>query len=121
SRSAGLQHGTPSRISRRAVLEAARRHYELGDTQAQIAADMGISGSYLARLLRQAKEAGWVRFVIEADRETELAAELMHKFPSLVHVEVIPDPPDPTIRLKVMPRDLGIAMAGWFNNLLDND
>ena len=121
SRSRGLAQGSPSRISRRDILVAARRHYELGDTQASIAADMGISASYLARLLKEAEAAGWIKFIIEADRETELAAELLHKYPSLVHAEVVADPPDASMRAKLTPRDLGIAMAAWFNTLLDND
>lgn len=109
--------GPSSRITRKHVLQAASRYYELGDTQSAIAKDMGISPSYLARLLQAAKENGWVRIFVDSDRETELAAELQSKFPQLMHVEVIPTAPS----VEGAAQPPGTVAAAWFNDLLDKD
>lgn len=109
--------GLASRISRRQVLDAARRYYDVGETQAEIAKDLGISASYLARLLKQAKDSGWVRVFIDTDRELELAAAIKAKYPHLRHVEVVPSGPTP----EATARDIATAQAEWFNNLLDED
>ncbi|MBI4438191.1 hypothetical protein HY631_04535 [Candidatus Uhrbacteria bacterium] len=109
--------GPSSRIPRRKVLEAARRFYLHGETQTAIAADLGVSNSYLARLLKDAREQGWVKIIVDSDRETELAAALMAKYPHLVHCEVVPtgSTPEDTARA------IGTAMANWFDELLDRD
>lgn len=109
--------GPSSRITRRQVLLAAYRHYELGETQAFIADEMKISPSYLAKLLRQAKERGWIRVFIDVDREIELAAAIKAKYPHLKHVEVVPTGASAPETAK----SLATAMAGWFNDLLDED
>lgn len=109
--------GPSSRVARRDVLEAARRYYDAGETQAEIAKDLGISPSYLARLLKQAKDNGWVRVFIDTDREMELAAAIKEKYPHLRHVEVVPSGPTP----EATARAIATAQAEWFNQLLDED
>lgn len=109
--------GPSSRISRRKILEAARRFYLHGETQTAIAEDLGVSNSYLARLLKDAREQGWVKIIVDADRETELAAALMAKYPHLVHCEVVPSGPTP----ESTARAIGTAMAMWLDDLLDRD
>lgn len=109
--------GPASRIARGDILKAARRYYDLGHSQSDIASDMGISPSYLARLLKSAKDAGWVRVFIDADRETELATRVKAAFPSLQHVEVVRSAESgmPTAEA------IATAMAAWFNDHLDHD
>lgn len=109
--------GPTSRISRADILKAARRYYDLGESQTQIAAEMGISGGYLARLLKTAKESGWVRVFIDADRETELAIRMKAAFPHLEHVEVVKSSESP----EAMAEAVATVTAAWFNDLLDRD
>ncbi|NUQ16425.1 MAG: hypothetical protein HUU33_14020 [Flavobacteriales bacterium] len=105
------------KISRNAVLQAARRHFIEGETQAAIAEDLGITAGYLARLLKGAREQGWVKIIVDSDRETELAAALMARYPHLVHCEVVPSGPTP----EATARAIGTAMSMWFDDLLDRD
>ena len=109
--------GPSSRLSRREILEAARRFYDLGHTKGDIAKDMGISGSYLARVLQRARDNGWIKIFIEDDRETELAAALRQRYPNLVHVEVVPSGSTP----EDTARSIAMATATWFDDLLDRD
>ena len=109
--------GPTSRIARADILKAARRYYDLGESQTQIAAEMGISGGYLARLLKAAKDSGWVRVFIDADRETELAIRMKTAFPNLEHVEVIKSSESP----EAMAEAVATVSAAWFNELLDRD
>ncbi len=109
--------GPSARVSRSEILKAARRFYLGGETQTQIAKDMGISPSYLARRLKKAVEDGWVRIYVDTDRQTELAAQIMEKYPHLVHVEVVPS--GPTYQHTAWA--LGTAMARWLDDILDKD
>lgn len=109
--------GPSSRFTRREVVRAARRYYDLGHTQAEIAKDLGVSGSYVARVLQRAREQGWVRIFIEDDRESELAAAIQERFPHIIHAEVVPSGSSP----EDTARSIGMAMATWFDDLLDRD
>jgi hypothetical protein len=59
------RHGSPSRISRQQVIAAARRHFVDGVMQATLAAELGISPSYMARLIERARRDGYIRLVVE--------------------------------------------------------
>lgn len=107
--------GPSSRISRRQVLQAARRYYDAGETQAVIAAELGISPSHLARLLKNAKDAGWVRVFIDADRDDELAGALRAAYPNLQHVEVVSSEGGP----EAISDAVATALASWLDDLLD--
>lgn len=109
--------GPASRISRGQILEAAERFYLHGHIQADIASDLGVSASYLARLLRQAREAGWVRIFVESDRETELAAALHNRYPLLAKVEVVQSCRDFRDTAAVLAKEA----AHWLDHLLDDD
>jgi len=78
---------------------------------------MGISSSYLTRLMKKAKDDGFVRIYVDTDRETELAARLLEKYPHLVHVEVVPSGPTPEHTAQA----LGTVAADWLDDLLDED
>ncbi len=108
---------SPTRLDRKKILLAARRFYNLGHTQAEIARDLGISAGYLARRLKKAKDDGWIRIFVDADREVELAAQIMAKYPHLRHVEVVPSGSTP----EATARSVATAMAVWFDDLLDRD
>lgn len=111
------RRGPTSRLSRREIIQAARRYYDLGHTQTDIGRDLGISGSYVARILQRARENGWVKIFIEDDRDAELAARLLERFPCLVHAEVVPagSRPEDTAR------SIATAMATWLDDLLARD
>ena len=109
--------GPASRLTRRQVLLAAKRYYDLGHTQADIAADLGVSPSYVARLMKQAKDSGWVRIFIDTDRELDLAAQIMERYTNLRHVEVVPTGATPADTAL----SVATAMASWFNDLIERD
>jgi DNA-binding transcriptional regulator LsrR (DeoR family) len=109
--------GPSSRLSKRDILRAAARHYVHDQTLAEIAKEFGLSASYLGRVMRTAKERGWIQVRLAADHEAELEAQLLTRFPQLKRVTVIP-----TQRTKEEgARLLGTDMATWFDGLLDAD
>lgn len=79
----------PAPLTRSQTLAAARRHYHGDESQAEIAAELGITPSHFSRLMRQAREAGWIRTVIAPDTDPQLARRLRERFPGLRHVEVL--------------------------------
>jgi len=117
NRSSSRGLGPGSRLSRGQILDAAMRHFDLGETQASIAADLGVSASHLARLLKKAKADGWVRVFVDADREAELAAQIKQKYPKLKRVEVVPS----GSTAAATARALGTVAADYLNELLDQD
>ncbi len=109
--------GPSSKLSRRQILEAAHRHFVLGETQTAIAADLEISSGYMAKLLQHAREQGWVRVHVDVDAEIDLANRFRLRFPHLLHCQVVPTL---TAREEAA-RALGTAMATWVDDLLDED
>jgi DNA-binding transcriptional regulator LsrR (DeoR family) len=113
----GRVKGPASKLTRREILAAAHRFYVDGEKQAAIAKEMGISASYLARLLRRAREQGWVRVFIDADEEDELAAAVKLRWPHLKHVSVVRTGPTPQATAEA----LAERAARWFDALLDRE
>lgn len=109
--------GSPSRVSRNQILQAARLLYDHGMKQGDIAEQMGISQSYLARLLDRARSLGWVRIYVDADRNTELAAAIRERYPVLRRVEVVPVSADASTTALAV----ATCMANWLNETLDRD
>ncbi len=109
--------GPKSKLSKRDIMRAAARHYVQDERLGDIATDLKITASYLGRVLRTAKERGWIQIRLAADHEAELEAELQARFPMLKHVTVVPTQPTK----EEVARILGNEMAIWFDSLLDDD
>jgi deoxyribonucleoside regulator len=91
------------------LYEVSRHYYELGRTQEQIAASLGISRSQVSRALKRAHDEGIVRITLvppSADFAS-LRAEMMGRF-GLADCVIIPGESMP---LKMLAHNLGIAGA----------
>lgn len=68
--------GPASRITTQQVIEAAKRFYEDDVSQIQLAQELGISTSYMARRIIEAKRDGLIRVRVETDiSDDSLAAD----------------------------------------------
>lgn len=109
--------GPKSRLTKRQIMQAAARYYVQDEKLRDIADDLDITASYLGRVLKTAKERGWIQIRLAADHEAELEARLQARFPMLKHVTVVPSQPNKEEGARV----LGTEMAIWFDALLDDD
>lgn len=109
--------GMYSKLSREKVLEAAIRHYHHGESLGAIGEGLGISGSYLGRLLKAAQERGDIRVHIASRTETEMAAELLRRYPALRRAEVVPrgETPEATARA------IGMLAGSWLDSEIETD
>ncbi|MDR5827859.1 sugar-binding transcriptional regulator [Caballeronia sp. LP006] len=90
------------------AIRAAWLHYAAGQTQADVAARLGVSGVKAHRLIMRANQSGAVKFTIDGDVAecVVLEAELAQRF-GLSYCEVVPDLNEGDLPL----RALGVAGA----------
>jgi deoxyribonucleoside regulator len=67
-------------------------YYEYQKSQNEIAAELGISRSYVSQLLSYAREAGMVKITINIDNDYLQEAVFAAKFPHLRHVYILQSP-----------------------------
>lgn len=91
------------------LYEVSRHYYELGRTQEQIAASLGISRSQVSRALKKAHDDGIVRITLvpPAADFASLRAEMMGRF-GLADCVIIPGE---SVPLKMLAHNLGLAGA----------
>jgi biotin operon repressor len=72
--------GKPSRISRRQVIDMARRHFEGGELQVELARELGISASYMARLIENLRKSGHIKVIVNdgTHPSAQDAQEVLH-------------------------------------------
>jgi len=100
------------------VFEAARLCYELGQSQRQVAEDLGVSPATLTRLLQKARDLGIVRFSVQPPEEyvqdvQALAQQLQERL-TLQEAIITPSSPRP----EVVRKELGFAAARWIASVL---
>ncbi len=90
------------------AIRAAWLHYVAGQTQAEVAARLGVSNVKAHRLIMRANQSGAIKFTIDGDVAecVVLEGELSHRY-GLSYCEVVPDLSDGELPL----RALGVAGA----------
>jgi deoxyribonucleoside regulator len=100
------------------IFEAARLCYELGLSQRQVAADLGLSPATLTRLLQKARELGIVRFSVQPpedySHDVEATSSRLQAMLELKQVIITPSSPRP----EVVRKELGFAGARWIASVL---
>ncbi len=104
-------------MTRDQVLQAAVRHFHHGESVGSLAGNLGISPAHLGRLLKAAQERGDIRVHVRTRMETDLAAELLRRYPSLRRAEVVPSTGSP----EATARAIGGLAGSWLDVEIETD
>lgn len=101
------------------ILRVAKLYYEMDESQAQIAREEHLSKSTVSRLVKLAKDMGFVKITIEEPRHSFLALE--NELADRYHLERVTILPDTVGNKDVLRRDVCAALADDLSRMLAPD